>query len=123
MFARKRRAFRRASSPGSRGYPSWLRNHDTGQEIKRLSSIRWLRLNYFGHQSWDGQVAFMCAMVWLVQPWRPSLRISDIFGFVRYLLLYGVTAVLLIKLVNLVGDRLVLMRARRFGELISRDAT
>ena len=106
-----------------RGYPSWLRNHDTGEEIKRPSSIRSLRLDYFGRQSWDAQVAFMCAVVWLVQPWRPSLHISGILGFVEYLLLFGVTALLLIKLVNLVGDRRVLMRARRFGELISRDAT
>ncbi len=105
------------------GYPSWLRNHDTGEEIKRPSSIRSLRLNYFGRQSWDAQVAFMCAVVWLVQPWRPSLHLSGILGFVEYLLLFGVTAVVLIKLVNLVGDRRVLMRARRFGELISRDAT
>ena len=105
------------------GYPSWLRNQDTGQEIKRPSSIRRLRLNYFGRQSWDAQVAFMCALVWIVQPWRPSLHISGILGFGEYLLLFGVTAVLLIKLVNLAGDRRVLMRARRFGELISRDAT
>jgi hypothetical protein len=105
------------------GYPSWLRNHDTGQETKRPSSIRRLRLNYFGRQSWDGQVAFMCALVWIVQPWRPSLHISGFFGFVGYLVLYGVTAEVLIKLVNLVGDRRVLMRARRFGELISRAAT
>jgi hypothetical protein len=108
---------------GGSGYPSWLRNHDTGEEIKRPSSIRSLRLNYFGRQSWDGQVAFMCALVWIVQPWRPSLHISGILGFLGYLLLYGVTAVLLIKLVNLVGDPRVLMRARRFGESTSRDAT
>jgi hypothetical protein len=105
------------------GYPSWLRNHVTGEELKRPSSIRRLRLEYFGRQSWDGQVAFMCALVWIVQPWRPSLHISSILGFVGYLLLYGVTAILLIKLVNLVGDRRVLMRARGFGERISRDAT
>jgi hypothetical protein len=105
------------------GYPSWLRNHVTGEEIKRPSSIRTLRLNYFGRQSWDAQVAFMCAVVWLVQPWRPSLHISGILGFVGYLALFGVTAVVLIKLVNLVGDRRVLMRARGFGERISRDET